>query len=45
MQIAVTPFFFTVKAEQIIVVIGNECGNFSGVRLYSPAMRSNNRDA
>jgi len=45
MQIAVTPFFFTVKAEQIVVVIGNEGGNCSSVRLYPPAMRSKNRDA
>ena len=44
-QIAVTAFFFTVKAEQVVVVTGDESGNFSRLRLYPPAMWGKNCNA
>jgi hypothetical protein len=44
MQIAVTSLFMTVKAEQVVVVAGDESGDFSRVRFYPPAMRGKNCD-
>lgn len=44
MQIAVTSFFMTVKAEQVVVVAGDESGDFSRVRFYPPSMRGENCD-